>query len=517
MSDAEDRGITVTEIAPMGQPIDMSSDTIAAFIGRTLRGPLNTPILINSFAGFGRRFGGLWHRSSLGPAVRQFFEHGGRFLYIVRVANSARGAMICLPAKGGVLVLRAVEPGSTENIRAAIDYDGIDKKDEQHFNLTMQRVAPESGLVVDQEIYRRLNCVEGARAFVGDALLSSLLVRAQTPLPAGRPLATTGHGHEFEPAYIVHAQNGSDGVALSDYDLIGSASRSTGLFSLNQVEHFDLLYMPPPARHIDVGPAAVLAAELFCRKRGAMLIMDPPGSWGSARQAVEGIRACGYSSPNILSYFPRMRFREDEEPVARAAGGAVAGLLCKLDRIEGPWHDLDQRVFAFNRSLVPATAVAVHDARLLVKEGLNVIAGKTAGRATLCGSVTLGSGAQMEKNYASLTVRRLCLMIRNKIESATRWAVFEADASRVAERIQAQVHAYMCYLADAGAFANDSFFVHCDASLHPRRPVSDRGIAVLLAFHPVGADEPVSLSLHQTTSGCRVATTAFAPFRAEVA
>jgi hypothetical protein len=52
-------------------------------------------------------------RSSLGPAAKQFFEHGGKRLYIIRVANNARGAMLCLPASGSALVLRAVEPGST--------------------------------------------------------------------------------------------------------------------------------------------------------------------------------------------------------------------------------------------------------------------------------------------------------------------------------------------------------------------------------------------------------------------
>ena len=125
MSDAIGRGITVTEIAPMDQPIDARVHTMAAFIGRALRGPLNTPILIENFATFCRRFGGVWLQSSLGPAVQQFFEHGGRQLYIVRVANGARGAMVCLPGHHSVLVLRALEPGSTERIRAAVDYDGI--------------------------------------------------------------------------------------------------------------------------------------------------------------------------------------------------------------------------------------------------------------------------------------------------------------------------------------------------------------------------------------------------------
>ena len=159
MSDATDRGITVTEIAPMDQPIDASAETTAAFVGRALRGPLDTPILIRNFAEFRRRFGGFWPGSSLGSAVEQFFEHGGRRVYVIRVANNARGAMICLPAEHGALVLRAVEPGSAEQIRAAVDYDGIDKDDESLFNLTLQRVAPDTGLVLDQEIFRRWRCL----------------------------------------------------------------------------------------------------------------------------------------------------------------------------------------------------------------------------------------------------------------------------------------------------------------------------------------------------------------------
>jgi len=517
LSDADGRGITVTEIAAMGEPIGVSSHTTAAFIGRALRGPLNTPVLVNNFATFRRRFGGQWHRSSLGPAVRQFFDHGGRQLYVVRVANSARGAMICMPAKGGFLVMRALEPGSTESIRAAIDYDGIDKNNEEHFNLTIQRVSRDSGLVIDQEIYRRLHCIDDGRAYVGDALLSSSLVRAQFPLPAGRPMATRSLGPQYDSTYIGHAQEGGDGVALSDYDLIGSAAKGTGLFSLNQIEHFDLLYMPPPGRHMDLGPPAVLAAELYCRKRGAMLIMDPPEPWASAKDAVAGVKSSGYSSPNILSYFPRMYSRHDDELTPRAAGAAIAGLLCKLDNYVGPWQDLDQRAFAFNRELIPAIAVPIDDARSLVKEGVNVIAGNTGGRSTLCGSVTLGRGTQMERSFSSLTVRRLCLSITNAIDSATRWAVFEPNAEEVAERIQSQVHAYMCYLADAGAFVDDGFLVQCNAGSHSYPINPHRGITILLGFHPVGSDEPLSLTIHQTVSGCRVATTAFAPATAECA
>ena len=517
MSDRSDRGITVTEIAPLERSIDIAHETTAAFVGRTLRGPVNTPVLVENFSAFLRRFGGIWRRSSLGPAVEQYFEQGGSRLYIVRVANNARGAMICLPATGGVLVLRALEPGSTENIRAAVDYDGINESDEEHFNLVIQRVAPDTGLVADQEIYLRLTCREDDRNFVSDVLTESSLIRVQAPLPRGRPSKTSRFGTRFEASYVAHAQRGSDGLSLSDYDLIGSAVRGTGLFALDRIERFDLLYLPPPARGQSLGPAAILAAELYCRKRGAMLIMDPADEWGTASEALAGMREAGYSSPNMLSYFPRMVSRDDSDARPRVVGGAVAGIVCKLDRSYGAWHELDQPGLALNRKYRPLIRVPVDDAQALVRAGINVIAGSSAGRATVCGSVTMGRGSQMDRRYASLKVRRLCLTITKAIERATRWAVFEQNAEQVSERILGQVEGYMSHLANAGAFEHNHFAVQCNAGLdtHPSDP--ERGVSILLTFQPAGTSEELALTLHQSVTGFRVATTAFGPVSVAVA
>ena len=123
----------------------------------------------------------------------------------------------------------------------------------------------------------------------------------------------------------------------------------------------------------------------------------------------------------------------------------------------------------------------------------------------------MGSGSQMDRRYASLTVRRLCLTITKAIERATRWAVFEPNDAQVAERILGQVDGYMSYLANAGAFENARFSVQCIAGLdtHPSDP--ERGVSVLLAFRPVGTHEDIALTLHQTVAGFRVATTAFGP------
>jgi phage tail sheath protein FI len=505
LSDAVDRGITVTEIAAMGQPIDVAQETTAAFVGRALRGPLNLPVLVKSFGDFRRRFGDVWTRSSLGPSVKQFFEHGGLQLYIVRVANHARGAMICLSASGSALVLRAVEPGSSELVRAAVDYDGID--DDEHFNLTLQRIDPVTGHVEDQEFFKRVSWQPESGNFVSDALLSSDLARVEQPYPTHRPEPTIDTNGT---SYVGPVQAGTDGTELSDYDLVGSRSERTGLFALDQVEDFDLLYLPPPGKGVDTGPAAILAAEIYCRERRAMLIVDPRAEWADAESAVRGLRDLGYASPNMIGYFPRMRERGSDD-IARPAGGALAGLLCKQDRTHGPWETLDRPGLGLQRRLVPDVDVDEEDTQLLQRAGLNIISSGSAGRARVHGAITLGRGSGANRLFAQLPVRRFCLRIISTIASAARWAVFETGDRELARRVRAQVLAYFECLNDMGAFADDRFFVECDAGVSKRSDSDEHGVTILLSFHPASCEQRISLTLHLTPTGCRVGSTAFAP------
>ena len=74
-------------------------------------------------------------------------------------------------------MLRAQEPGSTERLRAAVDYDGIAAENDAMFNLTLQRVDPTDGRVLVQELFRRLSYREDADNFVADVLSTSSMVR----------------------------------------------------------------------------------------------------------------------------------------------------------------------------------------------------------------------------------------------------------------------------------------------------------------------------------------------------
>ena len=93
--------------------------------------------------------------------------------------------------------------------------------------------------------------------------------------------------------------------------------------------------------------------------------------------------------------------------------------------------------------------------------------------------------------------------------------MFEPLDGRLAERIQNQVAAYLEDLVGLGAFADDQFFVRCDAGLSNRPDILEHGVTILVSFTPIGGKEPVAATLHQTIEGCRVASTAFGPARDE--
>ena len=159
-----------------------------AFVGRTLRGPVNRPILLNSFAEFHHIFGGLWQPSPLGYAVEQFFDNGGREALVVRVVNGARSATLALRAGADHLMLQAVSPGTREFLRASVDYDNIPVADSLRFNLTVQRVRVQGAShVEDQEIFPNLSVDPADERYVASVLARSELAHLVGKAPARRP------------------------------------------------------------------------------------------------------------------------------------------------------------------------------------------------------------------------------------------------------------------------------------------------------------------------------------------
>ena len=484
------------------QHIPIVAPTVAAFIGRTERGPLNEPVSIASVEDYRRTFGGHCAFSYMATAVQHFFQHGGQSAYVVRVANRATRASIDVPAGDEVLRLQARQPGSREYLRVSIDYDRVEHEPAR-FNLIVQRVSrPGSQLVDDQEYFQRLSVDAGDERYVARALEDSELVRLAGPVPGRRPDATRAHRPGDPIPYLDLSQPGTDGEELTDYDIIGSNREGTGLFALDRCERFDLLCIPqPPGR--DLGSTSFVAAERYCEMRRALLIWDPPWSWESADAAVIGARNTVQSSHNVVTYFPRVRPRG--EPVARYAGGipacgAVAGILARSDR-SGVWQPLAGADSLLRANLAPLVEVTPKQAAMLRRFGVNTFVRAEAGNYALHGNVTQCGPNAISRLWRTLDRRRLALFVLNAIEQHTQWAQGATDEDTAAE-LERQVWIFLSRLhqqgALAGCIAEQAFFARAQLEA---RAGGERELVLRIGFAPHAANELVGYELRYRDGG----------------
>ncbi len=480
--------------AQLAQPrrdpqIERVPTAVAAFIGRTLKGPISQPLTVRSFVEFQQHFGGLWQPSTLGYAVEQFFENGGREARIVRVANGARPPTLTLPAGRSVLRLTALNPGSREYLRASVDYDGLTATEPERFNIVVQRVRTAgSELVEDQEIYRRLSVARTSGRFVTDVLLESRLVRTLGDVPAQRPDRSASGPGGVAVGYTLSNPDGDDGAPLTDYDIIGASAAGTGLFALGGAARFNLLCIPPLTRERDVGLSTLLVAARICREHHALLVVDPPAAWNSARAALEGLRTWPFRSDSAVMYFPRVqafdRLRGRVETFASC--GAAAGMIARSDEIWPVWAAAESEEAVLRPGLRPAVMVSDADRLRLAHAGVNTLLSVRTGQRHGTSPRTLAAGSAGASDWKYLSARRLALFVAASIEQGTRWVLLEHNGPSTWQRAQTQTEHFLDELAAQGAFAaaatEESHFVIADERVNRPQTLAEGKFNLLFGF-----------------------------------
>ena len=469
--------------------IARAATNIAAFVGRALKGPVNEPVMVRSFADYTRVFGGLWQPSTLSYAVEQFFENGGRGAVIVRVVNGARPPTLTLPTAGGKLLLRGVGAGSREFLRASVDYDAIDAKDTHLFNLVVQRVRTAgSEAIEDQEIFRRLSIRPGADRFVADQLLESRLVRVQGSVPMERPTRTPPANNGAVIGYTPSNPDGDDGGPITDYDLIGSAQLGTGIFALQAAPDINLLCIPPLTRDHDVGLSTLLVAGRFCRERRAMLIVDPPSTWASSAAALDGMRHWPFRSEDAAMFFPRIvafdRLRGRFELFAPC--GVAAGMIARCDENWPVWAAAEGDDAILRPGLRPAWSIQNADRARLVNAGINLLQSVRIAPKFAASPRTLASGSAAVSDWRYLSARRLALFVMTCIERGTRWMLLERQSQSTWTLARAQVEAFLDSLYVEGAFVGrsgeQSYFVVCDERINTEETLRQGKVNLAFGF-----------------------------------
>ena len=482
-------GILVTEAAGSDHAIAPLPTAVTAFVGRALRGPVNRPVTVCSFADYQQVFGGLWQPSTMSYAVEQFFENGGREAVVVRVVNGGAPATISLPCGTETLTLEALSPGSREVLRASIDYDNITALEEDRFNLVVQRVrALGSEHIEDQEIFRRVSVTPDTARFVVTALQESALVQVRGPVPTTRPDRTFRPGSRHPIGYLHSNPDGDDGAPLTDYDLIGSPERRTGLFALSEVDGIHFLCVPPPTRDRDVGPSLLLAAAQFCRDRHLMLVVDPPAAWTTCDEVLQGLRALDFRSDHALMCFPRIqafdRLRGRQEVFPNC--GAVAGSLARADLHRPLWTVGPDEEVLLRQGTQPAHVLTDAERHRLVAYGINPLQSLRAAGARGAPLKTLARGTGAGPDSTLLTARRRNLLVAGSIERGTRWARFEGGDRGAWLRLVRQVRAFLQPLAAAGIFGSttegEPYLVVCDERLNSPLDLARGVVNVLVSL-----------------------------------
>ena len=508
MSDSVNSGIFVLEGPAGGQPIPTRRETVTAFIGPAPRGPVNIPVAVRSVGDYLARFGSPHRRSRLEFLLKDYFDNGGSVAVVVRVCRSERRHTIGLPAGSGTLMLEALNPGPLEFLRASVDYDRIDQKQRDRFNLVIHRLeSPRRPLVVEQEIYPSLSVDPADPDWIGHALIRSELVRLKGDAPPERPERTLGPGVEAESAYVYTKSSWADPDAPTDYDLIGSDDEGTGLFALEQVASVDVVCLLPGLAGRDLGPVALFAAERYCRERNAVFLIDPPSHWTSVDDVDAYRQQHGLCSPNVATYFPRLATAPGHLHPPSALGG-IAGSLAAEDARHGSGGLGGEAALKLNFRHKPARHLGPHECGHLRRLGVNSLVTSAPGWLRLEGLVTLARGQGLPAEWNDMRMRRTTLFVISSLIRGTRWAAYQRNKPETRRETAEQVREFLAGLHANGGLVGSSpvqaFFVRCDRQLNREHEDRSGQMEFMIGIALRQAGQFLCFRFEQDRFGCQV-------------
>jgi phage tail sheath protein FI len=519
-------GVYIEEIPSGVRTIVGVPTSIAAFVGRARRGPTDEPVTINGFGDFERIFGGLWLESQLGFAVRDFFLNGGGQAIVVRVfhADTGNGAP---PAQARLTVdslgLEAAYPGTWGNeLRARVDHDTRPLEPGEAAN-SLFNLSVRDGLTGEIEQHRNLSITPGAPRQVDKVLANeSRLVRMTGNLPGARPANhpdpqagqdVWATNNPATNAPVQQADRASDGGAIVSADFIGPGTEAgkRGLYALSKADLFNILVLPPYTNTGDVEAALVTAAGVYCEKRRAMLLVDPPSTWNDKDDAKGGVGGLGTLSKNAALYFPRLR---QANPLRGnqledfAPSGAVAGVYARTDTQRGVWKapaGLDATLAGVLQLSVPLTDAENGELNPL---GINCLRAMPPAGRVVWGARTLEGDDRRASEWKYVPVRRMALYIEESLYRGTQWVVFEPNDEPLWAQIRLNIGAFMQNLFRQGAFQGktpaEAYFVKCDKETTTQTDINLGIVNIVVGFAPLKPAEFVVIKLQQMAGQIQV-------------
>jgi phage tail sheath protein FI len=540
-------GVRVIEEPSDVRTIVGVATSITAFVGRTLRGPVLEPMLVHSFNEFRDIFGGLWWNSPLSYAVQQYFSNGGRDALIVRVYKRKDGNDGCavlkgpvvskpdeptklsdtagVPAVGGGAI--DVEPGKTRRASAGklggSSSDALAFKakspgswgkelqvivskvtaaganDPSRFNVEVNRVRGKD--VLEREVFRNVTSNSEDAHYLPEVMRSSQLV------------TLSGKG-AFEQ-FLANGTFTVDPDAELDGEMPADKEALEGVDALDVADLYNLLCIPPytydtenEADEAKSGPSKGTwdNAARKCAARRAVLIVDPPLSWKSHREAKDKFSESVPVVDNAVVYYPRI-LAEDPLSAQRiedfAPCGVAAGVIARTDGMRGVWKAPagigPESTLLGVRGLVQQ--LTDDQCGELNPLGINCLRTFASSGAVVWGARTCRGGDELADQWKYLPVRRLAYYIEESLLRGLKWAVFEPNDERLWSQLRLNVGAFVHDLFRQGAFQGtsprDAYLVKCDRDTTTQSDINRGVVNIVVGFAPLKPAEFVVLRLQQ--------------------
>jgi phage tail sheath protein FI len=509
-------GVYVEEIPSGVRTITGVATSITAFIGQTLRGPVNEPTIVNNYGDFERLFGGLWIKNPLSYAVRDFFANGGSQAIILRLYKSPGDKRTAKGTVGGnTLKLVAANPGEWgSKLKAKVDIEGITQEvagryglqEGQLFNLTIQYNSPDGPI----EKIRNLSVVDSIRRVDQVLEHESLYVRIPKKDDGSPDLPTPTPSKDDN--FIALSEGGQDSQGLDNPTYLGSKADKTGIYALDKADLFNLLCIPPDTHEGTTDPAVYSAALDYCYDRRAILIVDSPNEWGTnpataAQNAKDGLNDLGLSGArarNAAIYFPRV-LQSDPLREGRIGTfvpcGIVAGIMSRTDAERGVW----KAPAGTDAGLAGIRGLQVNlndpENGGLNPLGINCLRSFPVYGQVVWGARTLRGADQLTDEYKYLPVRRTLLFLQESLYRGTQWVVFEPNDEPLWAQIRLNLGAFMNNLFRQGAFQGktpkEAYFVKCDSETTTQNDINLGIVNIVIGFAPLKPAEFVILKFQQ--------------------
>lgn len=324
---------------------------------------------------------------------------------------------------------------------------------------------------------------------------------------SGPPVARTATGNVAIPDGGV--EEPFDKTKYKD-SYIGDRNNKKGLYALENADLFNLLCIPPDTPDVDLDLAIYKDAMKYCAERRAMLIVDPPSTWGddfAVNDPIGKLTALGLSgndARNAALFFPRVKAPDPLSKGQQATFvpcGLVAGAMAATDAQRGVWKapaGLDAGLSGIDEL---ATKLTNGENGVLNQIGINCLRNFPIYGNVIWGSRTLRGADQMADEYKYIPVRRLALFIEESLFRGTQWVVFEPNDEPLWAQIRLNLGAFMHNLFVQGAFQGSTpsaaYFVKCDKETTTQNDIDLGIVNIHVGFAPLKPAEFVVLRIQQ--------------------